>query len=339
MRKRAERLYLSAAMKTLLLLIVPALPALAGSAIDEAFTLARTARDTADGTHYARAEQLIAPLLRSDPQHFEALKVRAWVLLGQHRFREALELARALNKRVPDDLQVHGFIADACMELGLYEEAEKAAQWMLDLRPGNVAGLTRAAYLREVWGDVDGALDFMKKAFQRTRPEETGDRAWLLTHIAHLLIEKREYSNAERALKEALRIFPNYHYALANLAKIYTARGDHAEAANLYRRRYEAAPHPENLFDLGAALSASGDLAGARRAFADFEKAARAEMNGPDNANRELATYYLDYARNFSEALRIMKREVEVRRDVQTMKLYERALARVQPARAATRLP
>ena len=45
---------------------------------------------------------------------------------------------------------------------------------MLDLRPGNVPVLTRGAYLRELFGDVDGALEFMTDAFDRTSPDEVG---------------------------------------------------------------------------------------------------------------------------------------------------------------------
>ena len=30
---------------------------------------------------------------------------------------------------------------------------------MLDLRPGNLPGLTRAAYLRELFGDLDGSVE------------------------------------------------------------------------------------------------------------------------------------------------------------------------------------
>jgi tetratricopeptide (TPR) repeat protein len=277
---------------------------------------------------YTRAEQLIAPLLRDNPDDFEALKVRTWVMLGQHRFQDALELARKLNRRTPDDLQVYGFLVDACMELGLYKEAENAAQWMLDLRPGNVAGLTRGAYLREIFGDLEGALDFMRQAYTRTRPEDTGDRAWILTHVGHLLLEKREYASAEKVLNEALRLYPDYHYALAAMAKAKAAQGDHTAAAALYRRRYEIAPHPENLFDVAAALTAAGELEPAKRAFADFEKAARAELDSPDNSNRELALYYTDYVRNFAEALRIARHEAALRQDVHTLDVYAWALYR-----------
>ncbi|HET8550730.1 MAG TPA: hypothetical protein VFL57_22135 [Bryobacteraceae bacterium] len=129
-------------------------------------------------------------------------------------------------------------------------------------------------------------------------------------------------------INESLRVYPGYHYALAILARAKAAQGLHTAAAALYSRRYEIAPHPENLFDVAVALSAAGDLHGAKRAFAEFEQAARAEMNTPDNSNRELALYYADYARNFAEALRIARREAEARQDVHTLEVYAWVLHR-----------
>ena len=66
------------------------------------------------------------------------------------RGRLDLELAEQLNQRAPDDVVVYGFLVDANVELGNYDAAVDAAQWMLDLHPGNVPALTRAAYLREL---------------------------------------------------------------------------------------------------------------------------------------------------------------------------------------------
>jgi len=42
----------------------------------------------------------------------------------------------------------------ALIARGRYDDAERSAQWMLDLRPGNIPALTRAAYLRELFGDI-----------------------------------------------------------------------------------------------------------------------------------------------------------------------------------------
>ena len=72
--------------------------------------------------------------------NFEGYKARVMVLQGEHEFAAALDLARKLNQRIPDDVLTRGLIADACMELGDYSQAETQTQWMLNLRPGNVAG-------------------------------------------------------------------------------------------------------------------------------------------------------------------------------------------------------
>ena len=47
---------------------------------------------------------------------------------------------------------------------------------MLDLQPGNVPGLTRGAHQRELFGDIEGAIEFMIAAYQRTPPSEAEER-------------------------------------------------------------------------------------------------------------------------------------------------------------------
>jgi tetratricopeptide (TPR) repeat protein len=304
-----------------------------------AMALARRARETADSSFYDRAEAAVATSLRLAPKNFDARKARTWVLLGKHEFEKALELARELNTEMPDDLLVYGFLTDAHAELGHYEEAEKACQWMLDLRPGNIPALTRAAYLRELFGDIEGAIELMTTAHQRTPSTEVEDRAWTLTQLAHLELLAGRVPRAEALLNEALVAFPGYHYALANLAKVRTAQARHAEAADLLQRRHDAAPHPENLFDLAVALERAGRATEAAAAFAKFEAAARREMDGPDNANRELIAYYADHAGKPAEALRIAEQESARRRDVYTLDAYAWALhvnGRHEEARASS---
>ena len=292
----------------------------------QALEYVRQARDTANPVYHAKAEEALAKSFEAAPDNFDGLKAKTWLLLGQHRFAEALELALKLNAKAPDDLLVYGFLVDANVELGNYADAEKAAQWMLDLRPGNAPGLTRAAYLRELYKDFDGALQLMQQSFNRTRPEDKGDRAWILTHIGRLLGRKHEYANAELALKTALDLYPNYHYALANLAEIRKEQKNYAAAAELYKKRYESAPHPENLYDWGDALVKAGKRAEARSVFARFEAAALAESEKLDNANRELALYYLDHAQKPVQGLHIAKFEAGRRRDVHTLEIYAKAL-------------
>jgi tetratricopeptide (TPR) repeat protein len=197
---------------------------------------------------------------------------------------------------------------------------------MLDLRPGNVPALTRAAYLRELFGDIEGALELMRSALTKLPVAEVEDRAWVLTHIGLLELQRRDTAAAESAVMMALDLFPRYHYALAAMAKVRHAQKRHAESADLLRTRYEVAPHPENLFDLAEALAAAGARAEAGRVYADFEQKARAEMDGPDNANRELIKYYARAGRRPAEALRLARLEIDRRGDVFTRDVYAWAL-------------
>ena len=293
-----------------------------------ATALARRARETADPSKYDEAAAAVATSLERAPDNFEALKIRGWLLLGKHEFARALELATTLNKRAPDDVTVYGLLVDAHTELGNYAEAERAAQWMLDLGRSSIPGLTRAAYLRELFGDIDGAIELMASAYQRTSPLESEDRAWILSHLAHLYLLQGKLEEAERLVGEALQLFPGYHYALANQAMVRTAQHKHVEAVVLLRRRYAAAPHPENLFDLAVAYKRAGRRADSRKAFVDFEKAARAEMSSWDNANLQLVFYYADHAMRPVEALRVASLEIARRRDVYTLDAYAWALHR-----------
>ena len=67
-----------------------------------ALALTQRARETADPVFYEQAEEALGTSLTLAPDNFEALKVRAWALLGQHRFAEALALAtHAQHARCP----------------------------------------------------------------------------------------------------------------------------------------------------------------------------------------------------------------------------------------------
>ncbi len=293
-----------------------------------AMALAQRARETSDTAYYAQAESAIAKSFELAPGNLEARRVQIWVMLGRHEFSEALKAAQALNKQVPDDVQTYAYLADANIELGHYSDAERAVQWMLDLRPGNIPGLTRAAYLRELYGDIPGSLELMNQAYQRTPPSEHEDRAWLLTHMAHLQLLDKQPQRADDLLAQALLEFPDYHYAIAQLAKVRQSQGRSAEALALLRQHVAMAPHAENLFYLGEALAKQKLKKEASKVFSQFEKAARRESGSWDNANRELISYYADYAKRQADALKLAESEMARRQDVYTLDAYAWALYR-----------
>lgn len=303
-----------------------------------ALALARRARETADSAFYERAESALERSFAAAPANYEGRKARVWVLLGRHEFGRAYEEAKALNKETPDDVLVYGYVADAAVELGRYAEAEAAVQWMLDLRAGNVPGLTRAAYLRELFGDHEGAIELMQQAYRRTAPSEREDRAWIAVHIAQLELARGRLAPAEQLIGQALELFPGYHYALGARASLRAQQGRFAEALAARKAHYAAAPHPENLYLVGAAAASAGRRKEARAAFAEFEPAAIAESRGVDNANRELVFYYVDHARAPRKALAVAEIEAARRQDVFTLDALAWALSangRHAEARAA----
>src|SRR5690606_11906350 len=134
---------------------------------DLALGYARRARETADSTCYEKAHEALDRSLEIQPGNYPARRLRAWTLLAPHEFAQALERGRALKEEAPDDLLVHAFLADAEAELGRYDDAAASVQQMLDFQPGNAPALTRGAYLRELRGMLDGAVDFLVKAYDR----------------------------------------------------------------------------------------------------------------------------------------------------------------------------
>jgi tetratricopeptide (TPR) repeat protein len=291
-----------------------------------ALALSRRARETSDVKFYNEAEAALQKSFAIAPANFDGERIQVWLLLGKHEFAAALAEGTKLNKRMPDDVMVYGFLTDANVELGNYQDAEAACQRMLDLRTGNLPAITRAAYLRELFGEIDGSLELMNMAFQSTPPAQAEDGAWILTQMGHLELATGNLDKAEKLLHQALAMFPSYHYALGNLAKVRIQQKRYGEAVDLLQQRYQAAPHAENLYDLAEALQLAGKTDEAKKAFAEFEQRSLLETNRADNSNHELIFYYADHANQPAKALEVAQREIARRHDVFTLDAYAWAL-------------
>jgi tetratricopeptide (TPR) repeat protein len=121
-------------------------------------------------------------------------------------------------------------------------------------------------------------------------------------------------------------MFPNYHYALGNLAKVRIQEKRYDDAVELLRQRFQGAPHAENLFELASALQLAGKPTEAQKAFAEFEQKSLLETNRADNSNHELIFYYADYANQPAKALEVARREYSRRHDIFTVDCYAWAL-------------
>ncbi len=292
-----------------------------------ALALSQRARETSDVSYYNQALETLEKSFKIAPDNFEGRKTEVWLLLGKHEFAKARVKAHMLNRQVPDDLTTYALLTDACVELGQYKEAEEAAQWMLNLRPGDVRGLTRGAYLRELFGNLQGALEFFQEAYTVTPANETENRAWILTQMGHLALLQGRTEISEQFLTKALTLFPDYHYALAGMAKVRAAQARYPEAVELLQKRYAAASHAENLYDLAEMMDKAGQTKEAEALYREFEQKALKESPSWDNSNKELIFYYADKAAKPKEALKIAKLERSRRQDVYTRDAYAWALS------------
>jgi tetratricopeptide (TPR) repeat protein len=293
---------------------------------DLAVAYVQRVRETADLSYYTQAEKALQKSFQITPDNLEGEKAQLMILLGRGELAQALTLAKALNKKTPDDVLLYGFIADAAMEFGEYRDAEEAAQWMLDLRPGNVPGLLRGAALRRVYGDTRGAMDFLNQAYQQMAPTQTEELSWTLTEMADLRLSTGDTEGAGKLVYSALQKFPGYYAAIEEMARVEMAQQHYPAAANLLRERNQRFPTAGSRYVLAQALERSGQAADADSAYVDFVATARPLINGNDNGDEELISYYLGHGHDPAEALRIAELEISRRHDVNTLDAYAWAL-------------
>jgi tetratricopeptide (TPR) repeat protein len=293
---------------------------------DLAVAYVQRVRETADPGYYAQAETVLQKSFQITPDNLEGQKAWIMILLGRGKFAQALALAKTLNKKTPDDVLLYGFIADAAIALGEYPDAEQAAQWMLDMRPGNVPGLLRGAALRRLYGDAQGATDFFSQAYQQMAPTQTEELARTLTEMADLQLSIGDIDGADKLLQSAWQRFPGYYAALEVSAQALTARQHYSEAVDLLRQRNLKFPTIASRYALAEALERAGQATEAASAYTDFVAMARPLINDNDNANQELISYYLGRGHDPAEALRIAQLEIAKRHDVNTLDGYAWAL-------------
>jgi len=293
---------------------------------DLAFALCRKGRDTGDAGQYNEAASVLKRSFELAPGNYEAQKLQAALYLATQQYANALKLATELNHKVPDDIVNWGFLVDANIALGNYTEAERDAQWILDLRAGSALGFEKAAGLREVFGDTAGSIEFYDEANRRTSPNDADQHAWYLTRKADLELASGSTRLAEEVINQALLLFPDSQLAVAALARIRSAQGQYDEAALLLERRYNKAKTAKNLYAWAEAVEKSTHPDQAAALFQQFEAKAKTEIGKPENADRELIFFYLNQKNDPAKALALATTLSAEYKDCGTLDAYAWAL-------------
>ena len=192
-------------------------------------------RVTGDHAYYDKAAlDVLNNVLENEPKNFEALCCKATVLLSQHHFAEGLEVAKLALPINPDNAFIYGIMCDANVELGKYDEAVKMADKMISIRPDN-RSYARVSYLREIYGDMPGAIQAIKLAVSAGYPglEQT---EWTRNILAHLYESTGKIDSAEIQYRIALQERPEYAFAIAGLGRIAKDKGNYKEAITYYEK-------------------------------------------------------------------------------------------------------
>lgn len=208
------------------------------------------ARVTGEHPHYYPAalaclETLLAkPFNENDIKDkdlkFRALSAKAGVELSQHEFAKALATGQQALKLNPYNSGIYGVLTDANVELGNYEEAVRMADKMVSIKP-DLRSYSRVSYLREIHGDVPGAIEALTMAVNAGAPG-ADNTAWAMVTLGNLYLQYGKIKEAEQIYQSTLELRPGFSFAMAGLAEVEIKQANYGAAEKLLNQAASIIP-------------------------------------------------------------------------------------------------
>ncbi len=224
------------------------------------------ARETGDPAYYGRAETALRRALDLLPDDVDTLNGLGLLALARHQFGDAQALGRRAIALNDYKALSYGVLGDAEVELGEYDAAVKTFQRMVDLRP-DLSSYARVSYIRELHGDVAGAVDAMRKAVVAGGPA-TENVAWTQTQLGLLFFNQGDLAGAEAEFRAILAQQPGYIPAAVGMARVHAARGEVDAALALLKPAVDVMPLPEYVILLGDVYTVAGHAQEAEQQYA-----------------------------------------------------------------------
>jgi tetratricopeptide (TPR) repeat protein len=242
-----------------------------------------------DPSFYPRAQHEFETALSLEPDDPSAVASMAKLQLSRHQFRQGLALAERARSLNPSTVQIDALITDGEVELGRYAAAAHTLQHYVNRRP-EVGSYARISYLRELHGDVSGAVRVMEFA-AAAAGERSANAAYANTLLGKLHADQGDYETAAREFQGVLTLKPGYPDAMLGLATIEFGRGQTEAALDRYRAVARSVPAPDHAILLGEAEEAAGHRAAASRAYRAAGAAFDAEAAHGANTATERAVF------------------------------------------------
>jgi tetratricopeptide (TPR) repeat protein len=277
---------------------------------------AQRAREEGNFSDYLEAEQLARRSLALRTQrNGSTASTLVSVLLAQHRFADAYEVAKALVAREPDVASYRASLAEVAMELGDYTVASATFDRLWRAR-GELSVAPRLARWLELRGQVREARRLLKQSrdialARRELPHET--RAWFCLRLGDLERRAGNPRAAAEAYRQGLEISPTDVRLRVAMSRLALERGLATDAVRWGELALASRAEPATLLALAAAYESVGDSARA----AQTAEALRAMANGLSGPpHRDWLLWQLDHGEQLPAVLAVATREAQNRRDV-----------------------
>lgn len=292
----------------------------------------KEARVTGDLRWYLLAEQTAREsLARLAVDNDGAVLALARVAEARHAFADAMRLARAAG---PGE-EALPIIVTSSLATGDVPAASRAVRALVAADPSLRAYALRALVKIARGRDAEAEADY-RRALALEEPEETASSTWVRSLYGRFLYQHGRFDEARALFTEALRILPQYPLALTDLAVLDLRQGRYDAAVDHLTRVVTVTRDAPNVYDhvvlrgVAQARDLQGRHAEAARFWADAEARLRQDAaSGAYGHRRELARLLLTRGRaaDLPEVLRLMRQELAVRSDPDTLDTMAWALS------------
>lgn len=280
------------------------------------YIYAGEARVTGEHGHYYPAalrviDEALADGVADEDVRFRLLTAKAGILLSQHRFAEALEIGQQAVGINPYFAQTYGVLVDANVEMGDYEQAVAMADKMVSIRP-DLRSYSRVSYLREIHGDLPGAIEAMDMAVKAGYPGYEAT-SWARLTLGELYEQAGEKEQARMQYELALQERPDYPFAMGKLANLKIEAGEYAEAEKMLKEAAAIIPEVGFYIDLARIYRATDRSEEFEKTMEEVMVMLQDDVDSGHTMNMEYADLYLELREDADKALEYAMIEYEDR--------------------------
>ncbi|MEP6778999.1 MAG: tetratricopeptide repeat protein [Gemmatimonadaceae bacterium] len=274
------------------------------------------ARESGNYQDYITAEGYARKSLKKRTQRNGSAAVTlVSILLAQHRFTDARDVANDLVKRESDIPQYRSLLGEVSMEVGDYATASKMfdSVWVERAHLSNAPRLAR-------WLELNNHVPEARRMLTEARDEAMArmdvakeQKAWFNLRLGDLELRSNNLRSAEKAFEVGLQVEANDPRLMSAMARLYAAKNDSKDAIEWGERAIAEQLDPATLGVVGDAYEALGDTVKSNEYFHTLEVAVTQQ---PGAYHRAWSLYLLDHNLRISEVLGKAQEELKDRKDI-----------------------